>query len=368
MKKAILFGSLFVIIAIPAISLAAGLEGPLIPAGFQNAPGNAYTLCNLRDVANNVISFAVAASVIVATLMFAYGGFLYLTGPSGGEAQIKKAHSVLLNAVVGILIVLLGWLIVNIVLSVLTNGSVEFWTTFTCEANPVTAAFPGAPTVPPAPADVAPVQPSPSGGPVSTDGRYCHNPAINAATTQAVQNYGPALLGGKPGTGGTGPTDIGLFCPKYATLNINQREAVWASFVNSIAPLESSCDPSPKPYVEPGMGIDPVTHEHVESAGLMQLSYQDELSYRGKVPAGVCDFNYAADSLLLKNDPRRTINNLQGNVNCSMAILNYQVSTHQYSLVTYLDSHGHAGGFYWHIPIRQPKIAADLKKYVPACY
>jgi hypothetical protein len=90
-------------------------------------------------MANNIIDFAVAFSVIVATIMFAYGGVLYVTGAAGGEAQIKKAHKVLLNAILGILIVLLAWLLVNIVVSVLTNNGVDFWVNqFSCSAIPST--------------------------------------------------------------------------------------------------------------------------------------------------------------------------------------------------------------------------------------
>jgi hypothetical protein len=111
--------------------------GPLVPKPtYPGAAGEGYTLCDLRTLANNLINFAIGFSVIVGTLMFAYGGVLYFSASGGGEAQIKKAHGVLLNTLVGIIIVLIAWLIVNIVLSVLTGNGIAIWTAFNCEANP----------------------------------------------------------------------------------------------------------------------------------------------------------------------------------------------------------------------------------------
>jgi hypothetical protein len=128
---------------ITAISPAAG---PLVPnpSGCpsndpncaKNQSGAGYTLCDLRTLANHIISFAVGFSVIVGTLMFAYGGVLYFSASGGGEAQVKKAHGILLNTFVGIIIVLISWLLVNIILSVLTGNGVEFWTKFDCVVNP----------------------------------------------------------------------------------------------------------------------------------------------------------------------------------------------------------------------------------------
>lgn len=138
-KKALVVSAFVLVFLTPATSFAAGLAGPLVPnSSAAETKGTDYTLCDLVTLANNIINFAVAFSVIVATLMFAYGGVLYVTGAAGGEAQIKKAHKVLLNAFIGILLILLAWLIVNIVLSVLTNQSVSSWTGWlsNCAANP----------------------------------------------------------------------------------------------------------------------------------------------------------------------------------------------------------------------------------------
>lgn len=134
-KKALLLAFILFVVIVPVLSFAAvGLEGPLVQQDSDSDPGK-YNLCKLLTVANNVITFAVAFSVIVATLMFAYGGILYVTAASGGPEQVKKAHKVLLNTFIGIVIVLIAWLIVNIILSVLTGQSIGNWTQVACQGG-----------------------------------------------------------------------------------------------------------------------------------------------------------------------------------------------------------------------------------------
>ena len=126
MKKALPVALAVSVFFIPLAVLAAGTAAgtPLVPG--SGSPTD-YNLCTLRDLANNLINFAVYLSVFVATLMFAYGGFLYVSG-SANEGNIKKAHSVFTKTVIGLVIILIAWLIVNIVLSVLTGQSVADWT------------------------------------------------------------------------------------------------------------------------------------------------------------------------------------------------------------------------------------------------
>ncbi len=98
--------------------------------------------CDLAKLANNLIKFSVAFSVIVATIMFAYAGILYLTAAGKGPDQIKKAHGIFGNVFVGLLFVLLAWLIVDIVFSVLTDKGLTQWAKIDCASNPITDPFP----------------------------------------------------------------------------------------------------------------------------------------------------------------------------------------------------------------------------------
>ena len=80
----------------------------------------------ILTLVNNVIEFILTKMVIpIAAIMFAYAGFLMLTG--GGEAAHArtKAKNIFTNAVIGLLFAVAATLIVKAVLSILgyTEGT-----------------------------------------------------------------------------------------------------------------------------------------------------------------------------------------------------------------------------------------------------
>jgi hypothetical protein len=74
-------------------------------------------------VINNIIELLITLAIVfVAPLMIAYSGFLFVVNPvnASGKEQAKK---ILLNTVVGIVIALAGWMIVDAIMAVLYSGS-----------------------------------------------------------------------------------------------------------------------------------------------------------------------------------------------------------------------------------------------------
>ncbi|OGC84703.1 hypothetical protein A3F55_02455 [Candidatus Adlerbacteria bacterium RIFCSPHIGHO2_12_FULL_53_18] len=122
-------------LSIPLIADAQGLvpcgvwEGP-IPE--QNTP--AYSeyirtttgcdLCSLGQLMQNIINFLIGLSVSVAAAMFAYAGFLYVTGGSN-PTQISKAHKIFKSVLIGFLIAISAYLVVQTLLSVVFDQ--DFW-------------------------------------------------------------------------------------------------------------------------------------------------------------------------------------------------------------------------------------------------
>lgn len=180
-----------------------------------------------------------------------------------------------------------------------------------------------APSPSPSPTPVATATPIPRPSPTPTPstGNFTalwigkHPDAINwtGYVHEAVKAYGAALL--------AGPSDVATFCPKYASLSTTDKLNFWAQLVAAMTKYESNFNPTTR-YTETSMGIDPVTGKQVVSEGLLQLSYQDERNYSSVAPAGVCDFDYAADSKLAINDIRRTIFDPKTNLTCGVFILN----------------------------------------------
>ncbi len=109
--------------------------GPIIPneqitvndvVTNQNVCAASWTM--LIIVINNIISlFITLAIVFVMPLMLAYSGFLFVVNPvnSGG---ISKAKGILTSTIVGIVIALAGWLIVDAIMAALYNANAPIGT------------------------------------------------------------------------------------------------------------------------------------------------------------------------------------------------------------------------------------------------
>jgi|GEM_PF-1349977 len=93
--------------------------GPIVPAECRTAPCQA---CHVIKLADNLIRFAIYAATLIATLMFVYAGFLYLSSAANPE-NIAKAHKIFFNVVIGFIIVLIAWLLVATLLRVFTGQS-----------------------------------------------------------------------------------------------------------------------------------------------------------------------------------------------------------------------------------------------------
>lgn len=115
--------------------------------------------------------------------------------------------------------------------------------------------------------------------------------------------------------------DVEIFCPKYRSLSDNQRLNFWGQLFAGIAKYESGWKPTSH-MVETTMGLDPVTKRQVASEGLLQLSYQDERSYRLD-----CGFDWSKDKNLSHSDPKRTIFNPANNLRCGIKIMAKQLGS-----------------------------------------
>ena len=111
------------LLMIPAI-VSASFFGPIVPqCSTVNGATELCGFCDFATLAQNIIDFIIAFSIIVATFMIVYAGFLYISA-SSNPGQVGKAHHVFSITIVGLVIVLASWLIVNIVMITFLNGSI----------------------------------------------------------------------------------------------------------------------------------------------------------------------------------------------------------------------------------------------------
>ncbi|WP_347357974.1 hypothetical protein [Bdellovibrio sp.] len=154
-----------------------------------------------------------------------------------------------------------------------------------------------------------------------------------------------------------GADDITSFCPRYNSLDNNQRANAWAQLFVAIAKYESAYSPVSRMH-ETTMGSDPVTGKPVYSEGLLQLSYQDVQWAR------YCKFDWQKDKNLSATDPKKTILDPYINLHCGVGIMAGQIKSKGRIVVS--------SGVYWAViksggKYQQINNIASIVKSLPLC-
>lgn len=116
-NKFIIFISIFFILTIPILSLAADWPG-LVKCG--KTEGSECGFKDLITLVNDVVKFVfVYLAVPIAAIMFVYAGFQMIT--AGGESahSREKAKHIFTNAVIGLVLAAGAWLIIHTLLLIL---------------------------------------------------------------------------------------------------------------------------------------------------------------------------------------------------------------------------------------------------------
>jgi len=117
MKKLFILITLFALF-IPVLTKAASL----VPCGLsEDDPDTpminettSCTACDLLVLFQNILKFALEIAFLIVIGFIAYGGFRWIFS-GGNEANIKAGQQIMTNAIIGLLIILCAWLIVNTV-------------------------------------------------------------------------------------------------------------------------------------------------------------------------------------------------------------------------------------------------------------
>jgi len=139
LKTKLIVSVLFLIITtvslVPPVMAASTWTLQIVPKGclLEKAPvceqgnDNPDTCCGLNamlQILINVSQIILSLTGSAALLMFMYGGITFIIA-GGAQDKISKAKDILKASVIGIAIILCSWIIVNTVISALTDGTVS---------------------------------------------------------------------------------------------------------------------------------------------------------------------------------------------------------------------------------------------------
>lgn len=92
--------------------------------GLEYGEETGLTSTDVRTTTASIINVALGLLGMIAVVIFVYGGFLWMTA-AGNDEQVGKAKTMMIQAVVGMAIILSAYAIVNFVVVNLldaTNG------------------------------------------------------------------------------------------------------------------------------------------------------------------------------------------------------------------------------------------------------
>jgi len=129
--RLLLTGVIFTIVAcvgipIQAQAATADFFGPLISDACTCPGVHAPSFGCVLDTIQRAMNLGISLSILIAVLVLTYAGILFLLSPTNPESK-TKARTILTNGVVGFIIVIAAWLIVDFVMKLFYGGQFGPW-------------------------------------------------------------------------------------------------------------------------------------------------------------------------------------------------------------------------------------------------
>lgn len=123
---ALLGAPTFIFLFLPRAASAAGFFGPVLPqSGSCDCGALPMDWGCVLQVIQNLIQLAVSLGVIICVLWIAYAGFSLMVSGGSPEAR-SKGKTRITNALVGIVVILAAWLVVDFVMKTIYKPDAAF--------------------------------------------------------------------------------------------------------------------------------------------------------------------------------------------------------------------------------------------------
>lgn len=90
-------------------------------------------ICTLSSTFQKLLDFLVGFSIPLAAAAFAFAGWLYFSNRDN-PTQVERAHKIFTRVLIGFVVVLMAWLMIQTILKALAPGYVS-WDSFKCSDN-----------------------------------------------------------------------------------------------------------------------------------------------------------------------------------------------------------------------------------------
>ena len=114
------FAVALILLLAPVFIQAATMPDRIVPCD-----GVDCNLCHLAQLAQNLLNTGIFVAVFLSAILFAYAGWLYLSNQAVGE--VERAKKIFLDVVLGLVLVLGAWILVDTLMKALLGGSFLPW-------------------------------------------------------------------------------------------------------------------------------------------------------------------------------------------------------------------------------------------------
>ena len=108
-----------------ALVAAPSIAGAQWSAGRFNASSSGLPEDSIYNIIGRTMDWLLAIIGFIGIIGFVIAGILYLTA-AGDEGQIEKAKSAMMYSIIGVIVALIGFVIINAVEGWLTSGVSTF--------------------------------------------------------------------------------------------------------------------------------------------------------------------------------------------------------------------------------------------------
>jgi hypothetical protein len=134
MKQKIKLLIVIIMLGLVFVHATAVAQG-IVPCGRRaQGPDGQCTINGLKTLAINVVNYLIAGAGLVAMAFILWGGIQMLLS-GGSPERIKAGKTTLFNALLGLVIVLASYILINFLVFTLTGGQItnfsdllKFWT------------------------------------------------------------------------------------------------------------------------------------------------------------------------------------------------------------------------------------------------
>lgn len=93
--------------------------------------GDECNFCSFVSMVNGIIEWLIIIAVTLTVLLLAFAGFRLVTS-AGDAAALEQAKKIFVSSIIGIMIMLAGWTIVDTFLKLATGGDLGVWNAVEC--------------------------------------------------------------------------------------------------------------------------------------------------------------------------------------------------------------------------------------------